>query len=183
MILNDFALHTLCEHTQLVHPYQPENVGPCSVDLTLSPNLKFEGDATQDKIWFDWDLIKDGPFVLRPGEFVLASTAEVISMPRDRTGELVLRSSAARMGLDHCFSGLVDPGFYGQLTLELRNNLRHHSIELCDGMRLVQMVVTTMTSQAVQSYDTVGFYQGQAGPTVSNLRVKREHRARANNRR
>ena len=104
-------------------------------------------------------------------------------MPRDRVGFLMLRSTAARMGLEHSFSGLVDPSFEGQLTLELKNDLRTHSILITPGMRLVQLYVESVEGAVQHSYDRVGFYQGQAGPTppqsqrsqYKDLRVLTQH--------
>lgn len=177
MTLSDSLLHTLCEHVQLVHPYNPENVGPCSIDLTLGGEVRPEGNGSRP-FASAVDLYEMGGFELHPGERILATTAEVIRMPRDRVGFLMLRSTAARMGLEHSFSGLVDPSFEGQLTLELKNDLRTHSILITPGMRLVQMYVQSVEGAVMHSYDRVGFYQGQAGPTVSNYRVNSWYAAR-----
>ena len=177
MTLSDSLLHTLCEHAQLVHPYNPEYVGPCSIDLTLGGEVRPEGNGTrpfESTInLHDW-----GGFELHPGERILATTAEVIRMPRDRVGFLMLRSTAARLGLEHSFSGLVDPSFEGQLTLELKNDLKTHSILLSPGMRLVQMYVESVEGAVKHSYNRVGFYQGQSGPTVSNYRTHSWYAAR-----
>ena len=170
MTLSDSLLHTLCEHAQLVHPYNPENVGPCSIDLTLGGEVRPEGNGSRP-FATSVNLHDEGALELHPGERLLATTAEVIRMPRDR-------STAARMGLEHSFSGLVDPSFAGQLTLELKNDLRTHSILITPGMRLVQLYVESVEGTVQHSYDRVGFYQGQAGPTVSNYRVNSWYAAR-----
>ena len=99
-------------------------------------------------------------------------------MPRNRVGFLMLRSTAARMGLEHSFSGLVDPAFEGQLTLELKNDLKSHVIHLSPGMRLVQLYLESVEGAVVDTYDRVGFYQGQSGPTVSNYRINSWYSAR-----
>lgn len=177
MTLADSQLHTMCEHLGMVHPYNPENVGPASIDLTLHSQIAIQSYET-GPLWERRDLFDDGPYMLAPGEFILASTAEVVTMPRHLCGQLMLRSSAARMGLEHSFSGLVDPTFAGQLTLELRNNLRRRPIEISQGMRIVQLVVSEMKGTCVRPYDKTGWYQGQAGPTPSNERVKAGHRPR-----
>lgn len=167
MTLSDSLLHTLCEHAQLVHPYKPENVGPCSIDLTLDGAIRPEGELSPPFL-SEESMYEAGFYRLRPGERILASTAEVIRMPRDRVGFLMLRSTAARMGLEHSFSGLVDPLFEGQLTLELKNDLSTHSIILTPGMRLVQLYVERVEGTVLKGYDKTGHYQGQSGPTRSN---------------
>jgi dCTP deaminase len=177
MTLSDSLLHTLCEDAQLVHPYNPENVGPCSIDLTLGGEIRPEGNGSR-AFENTLSLHEMGAFELHPGERVLATTAEVIRMPQDKVGFLMLRSTAARMGLEHSFSGLVDPSFEGQLTLELKNDLKTHVILLSPGMRLVQMYVEGVEGAVEEGYDSVGFYQGQAGPTESNYRVHTWHQAR-----
>ncbi|MGB0293044.1 MAG: dCTP deaminase [Luteolibacter sp.] len=177
MTLSDSLLNKLCEEAQLVYPYKPENVGPCSVDLTLGGEVRPEGNGSR-AFASTLDLHELGAFELHPGERVLATTAEVIRMPRDKVGFLMLRSTAARMGLEHSFSGLVDPLFEGQLTLELKNDLKTHSIVLTQGMRLVQMYVQSVEGAVQHGYDKVGFYQGQSGPTVSNYRVNSWYAAR-----
>lgn len=171
MPLSDTLLHTLCEHAQLVHPYKPENVGPCSIDLTLDGSLRPEGELSPPFL-AEESMYEAGFYRLRPGERILASTAEIIRMPRDRVGFLMLRSTAARMGLEHSFSGLVDPLFEGQLTLELKNDLSNHSIILSPGMRLVQLYVERVEGTVLKGYDKTGHYQGQAGPTMSNRLLK-----------
>ena len=174
MTLSDSQLHTLCEHRQLVYPYIYENVGPCSVDLTLGGLIRPEG--TGSKPFEKCIDIYESGYELEPGERILATSFEVVRMPRDKVGYLMLRSTAARMGLEHSFSGLVDPNFEGQLTLELKNDLRNHTIRIDAGMRLVQMSVDHILGTVWHGYDQTGFYQGQAGPTVSNYRTKEKGR-------
>jgi dCTP deaminase len=177
MTLSDSQLHTLCQCRQLVHPYYPENVGPCSIDLTLGAVIRPEGVGDRP-FTEEVNMYVEGAYVLHPGERVLATTQEVISMPLDKVGKLMLRSTAARLGLEHSFSGLIDPFFEGQLTLELKNDLQTHTISLMPGMRLIQMSVETVIGKVEKGYDKVGWYQGQAGPTVSNYRTRSEHKPR-----
>jgi dCTP deaminase len=87
------------------------------------------------------DLSKDGPYLLPPGGFVLASTVEVFHLPLDLTGEFRMKSSGARSGLNHLMASHADPGWHGSvLTLELHNVLRHHHIRLTRGMRIGQVL-------------------------------------------
>ena len=90
--------------------------------------------------WFEVDLTERG-YALDPGEFILAHTAETITIPDDCSAMVLLRSSAARAGYEHSLAGWCDPGFSGQITLELRNNLRFRHLPVSAGLRLCQLVV------------------------------------------
>lgn len=177
-MLSDHQLHEVAL-SGLVQPYKEAYLQPCSIDLTLGSGLLIEDHGTQNNprsgaIWNEHDL--DFVFYdLAPGEFVLAHTAEIIQMPAEMVGDLVLRSSAARMGFDHCLSGLIDPGFEGQLTLELRNNLRWGTLRLEAGMRIAQLTVNLLDTAPKATYEQTGWYQGQMGPTKSNGRVLSKH--------
>lgn len=74
---------------------------------------------------------KDGPFVLYPGEFILAHTHEVFNLPNHISASYALKSSMARIGLEHLNAGWCDAGWHGSvLTLELKNMTRCHEIVL-----------------------------------------------------
>ena len=75
------------------------------------------------------------------------------------TGELRLKSSAARNGLDHALAGWIDPGFDGTLTLELH---AHRPIELQAGKAYVQLVVASCLATPARSYQQTGRYVGEA---------------------
>ena len=169
MICNDYTLNNLAEQG-LVQPYNKRHLQPCSIDLTLGQHLKVENPSSADAVWMDVQL--DGTyFSLSPGEFILAHTEETVKIPEDCCGDLVLRSSAARAGFDHCLSGLCDPGFEGQLTLELRNNLRNHHLKIEAGMRICQLVIYKLDYPAETPYALRGSYQNQMGATASNNRL------------
>src|SRR6201993_526480 len=112
----------------------------------------------------------DEPFVLHPGEFVLASTYEVITLPDDLAGRLEGKSSLGRLGLlTHSTAGWIDPGFSGHVTLEL-SNVATLPIKLWPGMKIGQLCILRLTSPAEHPYGSarVGSkYQGQRGPTPS----------------
>jgi len=101
-------------------------------------------------------------FALAPGEFVLAQTQQVFNLPNDIAAEFRLKSSGARSGLDQALAVWCDPGWHGSvLTLELRNNLRHHSLLLRTGMPIGQMVFWRGESVSESaSYATKGRYNG-----------------------
>jgi dCTP deaminase len=114
-------------------------------------------------------------FVLHAGEFALGSTLEWVAVPNDLVGRLEGKSSLGRVGLIiHSTAGYVDPGFGGQITLEL-SNLGTVPIMLYPGMRIAQISFETMTTPADRPYASPGLqsrYQGQIGPTESRLRVR-----------
>jgi dCTP deaminase len=112
----------------------------------------------------------DDAFVLHPGEFVLGSTLEVISLADDLAARLEGRSSYGRLGLlTHSTAGFIDPGFSGHVTLEL-SNVANLPITLWPGMKIGQVCVFALSSPAEHPYGSAVYgsrYQGQRGPTPS----------------
>jgi dCTP deaminase len=112
----------------------------------------------------------DEPFVLHPGEFALASTYEVVSLPDDIAGRLEGKSSLGRLGLlTHSTAGFIDPGFSGHVTLEL-SNVATLPIMLWPGMKIGQLCLFRLSSPAEHPYGSAVYgsrYQGQRGPTAS----------------
>ena len=115
--------------------------------------------------------IADGePFILHPGEFVLGSTYELVTLPDDIAARLEGKSSLGRLGLlTHSTAGFVDPGFSGHVTLEL-SNVATLPIKLWPGMKIGQLCFIRLTSAADKPYGSSEYssrYQGQRGPTAS----------------
>lgn len=109
------------------------------------------------------------PYVLRPGEFILAHTIERFDLPLDLSCEYKLKSSMGRIGLDHATAGWVDPGFRGSLTLEITNNTKFHSIELRYGDRIGQITFHRHTPVPYdKSYAVRGRYNDDA--SVSQIK-------------
>ena len=117
--------------------------------------------------------IKTDTYVLLPGQFVLATTMEYISLPNDLTAFVEGRSSLGRMGLFIQNAGWVDPGFKGEITLELFNANRC-AIELKAGRRVGQLVFAEMDQSALNPYN--GKYQGQTGATGSRVFMDKERK-------
>jgi len=135
---------------------------PASIDLTLSRSFR-----TQRGSHFN----QNSPFYMDSHQFLLGSTEEEILMPDDCMGFVVGRSSWARKGLGVEVAGLVDPGFRGQLTLEMFN-LTDEPLLLTPGSRICQMAVAMLVRAADRPYgsdDHWGSYQGQMGATPSVL--------------
>lgn len=110
------------------------------------------------------------PFILHPGEFVLASTLEQLTLPDDIAARVEGKSSLGRLGLlTHATAGFVDPGFTGHVTLEL-SNVATLPIKLWPGMKIGQLCFFQLSSPSTQPYGSRGrgsHYQGQRGPTAS----------------
>jgi len=139
----------------LFNIFDTEQVNPASYDLTLDRQLILltaDGKVEQN--------IPDYGFVLNPGMAILMSTIEYISVPDDHAANIYLKSSLARSGLDHALAGWVDPGFRGNLTLELHS---HRPIRLFYGQRIVQIVFYALDQKSYNPY--AGKYQDQRGVT------------------
>ena len=112
----------------------------------------------------------DEPFVLHPGEFVLGSTYEVVTLPDDIAARVEGKSSLGRLGLlTHATAGFVDPGFSGHVTLELAN-VATLPIKLYPGMKIGQFCFFRLSSSSQHPYGSQKYgsrYQGQRGPTPS----------------
>ena len=112
----------------------------------------------------------DEPFILHPGEFVLGSTFELVTLPDDIAARLEGKSSLGRLGLlTHSTAGFVDPGFSGHVTLEL-SNVATLPIKLWPGMKIGQLCFFRLTSASENPYGSEKYgsrYQGQRGPTAS----------------
>lgn len=160
----------------IVEPWNPTHLQPASIDLTLSrdilvmgtpPSVIVVGEPGEYPQRISADRID-----LAPDQFVLASTAETIAIPTHLVGQINGRSSWARKGLIvHTTAGFIDPGFRGQITLELKN-VGHDVLTLHEGDRICQLVLMHMTSPALRPYgsDELGsHYQGQSGTTASAI--------------
>ncbi|HSP75269.1 MAG TPA: dCTP deaminase, partial [Cryobacterium sp.] len=110
------------------------------------------------------------PFILHPGEFVLGSTYEKVTLPDDVAARLEGKSSLGRLGLlTHSTAGFIDPGFTGHVTLEL-SNVATLPIKLWPGMKIGQLCFFRLSSPAERPYGSSAYssrYQGQRGPTAS----------------
>jgi dCTP deaminase len=160
-------------------PYDAAMVQPSSVDVRLDRFFRvFENHLYPhiDPSIEQPDLTRlieagpDEPFVLHPGEFALASTYEIVSLPDDIAGRLEGKSSLGRLGLlTHSTAGFIDPGFSGHVTLEL-SNVATLPIMLWPGMKIGQLCLFRLSSPAEHPYGSAVYgsrYQGQRGPTAS----------------
>lgn len=160
-------------------PYDPALIQPASIDVCLDryfrlfDNHKYsviDPAAHQPELTRLVEVDPTEPFVLHPGEFVLASTLELITLPNDVSARLEGKSSLGRLGLlTHSTAGFIDPGFSGHVTLEL-SNMATLPIKLWPGSKIGQLCFFRLTSASEHPYGTgpnKNRYQGQRGPTAS----------------
>ena len=160
----------LSDKTLEIYPIEPEQIQPASVDVRLGDTFSIVEDSSTGIIDLEHEIkyktIKTDTYVLLPGQFVLATTKEYFVLPDDLTAFVEGRSSLGRMGLFIQNAGWVDPGFRGEITLELYNANRC-AIELKAGRRVGQLVFAQMDQAAENPYR--GKYQGQTGATGSRV--------------
>jgi dCTP deaminase len=162
-----------------LEPYQPEMIQPSSIDVRLDrffrlfDNHKYpfiDPAEDQPELTRLVEVDSDQPFILHPGEFVLGSTYELVSLPDDVAARLEGKSSLGRLGLlTHSTAGFIDPGFSGHVTLEL-SNVATLPIKLWPGMKIGQMCFFRLSSPTERPYGSSEYssrYQGQRGPTAS----------------
>ena len=162
-----------------IRPYDPQDLQPSSVDLHLDRSFRvfrnnrypfIDVRAPQPDLTELLTVADDEPFVLHPGEFVLGQTLEWVELPNDLVARLEGKSSLGRLGLlIHSTAGYVDPGWKGNLTLEL-SNVANLPIALYFGMKIGQISFFKMSSPVDRPYGSPSLgskYQGQSEPTAS----------------
>ncbi len=178
MILSDKTIMKMLKDNTLgIEPLEQAQIQPASVDIRLGDTFSIVEDSPTGIITLESEIkyktIKTDTYILLPGQFVLATTMEYISLPDDLTAFVEGRSSLGRMGLFIQNAGWVDPGFKGEITLELFNANRC-AIELKAGRRVGQLVFAQMDAPALNPYN--GKYQGQTGATGSRVYMDKERK-------
>ncbi len=180
MLLSDRDIRSEIDAGRVkLDPYEPGMIQPSSIDVRLDKffrvfdNHKYtaiDPAADQPDLTRLIEITNDEPFVLHPGEFVLGSTYESVTLPDDIAARLEGKSSLGRLGLlTHSTAGFVDPGFEGNVTLEL-SNVATLPINLWSGMKIGQLCFVRLSSPAEHAYGSVKYgsrYSGQRGPTAS----------------
>ena len=188
MLLSDRDIRAELERERIrLEPYEPGMIQPSSIDVRLDryfrlfDNHKYpfiDPAEDQPELTHLIEVRPEEPFILHPGEFVLASTFEAVTLPDDVAARLEGKSSLGRLGLlTHSTAGFIDPGFSGHVTLEL-SNVANLPIKLWPGMKIGQLCIFRLSSPAEHPYGSAVYgsrYQGQRGPTPSrsaqNFRV------------
>jgi dCTP deaminase len=180
MLLSDRDIKSEIDKKRVVlEPCDLNMIQPSSVDVRLDrlfrtfENHKYahiDPAENQPELTREVGVASKEAFILHPGEFVLGSTYEVITLPDDIAGRLEGKSSLGRLGLlTHSTAGFIDPGFSGHVTLEL-SNVANLPIKLWPGMKIGQLALFRLSSPAEHPYGSSVYgsrYQGQRGPTPS----------------
>ncbi|MFD1571951.1 dCTP deaminase [Halorubrum laminariae] len=196
MILSDAdILDRLADGDLAIEPLDDvdQQVQPASVDLRLGERfLEFQRtnipcihptEADEVGEYVTETTVEEGEeFILHPGDFVLGTTAERVEIPPDLLATVQGRSSLGRLAIViHATAGIVDPGYRGQITLEL-SNLGAAPVALTPGMRVSQLIFTELKRPADRPYgtDRGSKYQDQDGPQASRIGDDTEFAAASN---
>jgi dCTP deaminase len=190
MILSDTDIRRrLTDGDLVVDPLaDPElQIQPASIDLRLGreflefkrtniPCIHPNSEQEVDEYVEETHVGEGEEFILHPGDFVLGTTKERVEIPEDLLGTVQGRSSLGRLAVViHATAGIVDPGYRGQITLEL-SNLGTAPVALQPDMRISQVIFTELKSPASEPYgsDRGSKYQDQAGPQASRIQSDEE---------
>jgi dCTP deaminase len=179
VVLSDRTISRLIEEGRIgIDPFDPSLMQPSSLDVRVDRyfrvfrnsrypyiDVKVEQEELTELVEAD-----DEAFILHPGEFVLGSTLERVTLPDDLVARLEGKSSLGRLGLlIHSTAGFIDPGWDGHVTLEL-SNVANLPITIYPEMKIGQLSFVQLTEAAERPYGSAGIgskYQGQRGPTPS----------------
>lgn len=180
MLMSDRDIRAEIEAGNIgLEPLEMGLLQPSSFDVRLDrffrlfDNHKYayiDPAENQDDLTRLVEVRSDEAFILHPGEFVLGSTYEFVTLPDNIAARLEGKSSLGRLGLmTHSTAGFVDPGFKGHVTLELAN-VSNLPIKLWPGMKVGQLCFFQLSSPSETPYGSAKYnsrYQGQRGPTAS----------------
>lgn len=171
MLLSHEELRRIVE-LEIITPVDVKDINAASIDIHLGDTILWESDndgltkiidfqARQPVSFEPYVMDADG-WVLEPGDFILAQSREVFNLPNWLSAEYKLKSSMARIGLEHMNAGWCDAGWNGSvLTLELKNMCNHHSIRIRPGDAIGQMIFFRHEPVPTEaSYASKGRYNG-----------------------
>ena len=187
MVLSDRTIKRLLAEGRIgIDPYDEALLQPSSVDVRVDRYFRVFHNARyafidvkepQEDLTELVEIDGDRPFILHPGEFVLGSTLERVTLPDDIVARLEGKSSLGRLGLlIHSTAGFIDPGWDGHVTLEL-SNVANLPIALYFGMRIGQISFFRMSSPVERPYGSKELgskYQGQREPTASAIHADQD---------
>ena len=180
MVLSDRTIESFIAEGRIkIDPFDAGLIQPSSVDVRVDRHFRvfrnsrypyIDVKQPQEALTEALEIEGDEPFILHPGEFVLGSTLERVTLPDDLVARLDGKSSLGRLGLlIHSTAGFIDPGWDGHVTLEL-SNVANLPITIYHGMKIGQISFMQMTEPAAAPYGSSSLgskYQGQRGPTPS----------------
>lgn len=163
MILSDKSIKIVLDNEWVKIIPKPEAIQPASVDLKLGNEIKcLNGE--------EYDLSNDNIYVLKPHDFVLASTLEYVEIPNFLVGIVNGKSSLGRLGIMvHVTAGYIDPGFKGNITLELYN-CSSENFQLKEGMNICQLILEELSTECENPYGSEclnSHYQDSKGTVYS----------------
>ena len=165
-----------------------KQIQPSSIDMRLGKEFKVfkvirkayidPKDEEDLSLYMESTTVKDGEaFIIHPNEFALATTLEYVKVPDDLVARVEGRSSMGRLGVTmHVTAGFIDPGFEGNITLEI-SNIGAMPVALYPGQRVCQIVFETMTTPSELPYghpDRNSKYMGQTSPESSRIKLDYE---------
>jgi dCTP deaminase len=192
-VLADFEIRKANDDSYLtIAPWREEQLQPVSYDLLLSEEIRASiaafgpgvglidpkglSDRTDALRPGDGEYLNPGiihpdkGYRIAPGEFMLACTEEVVTLSPHMAARVEGKSSLGRLGIQvHITAGFIDPGFSGQITLEIAN-VAPWAMMLYTGMPIAQIVLTPVSTPE-RDYTQTGHYNGQRGPTESRYRL------------
>ena len=182
MILCDKDIKERLGKSILLEPFETEQIGSSNVDLRLGYEFRVFKHVAQTHIdpyekqdakqYTELHTIKDGePFTIHPGEFVLATTYEKVSIPADLVASIDGRSSLGRLGIIIQTAAMIDAGFEGQITLELAN-IGKMPVNIYPKMRICRMTFHRLTQECENPYN--GKYKNQIPAAGSNIEADKE---------
>ena len=173
MLLSDRSIMKAIKEENLILPYNSGNLQPCSYDVTLDSVFKtiskdhetsYIDAVTKETIDCSYFTMNNKNYTLMPGEFVLGSTIETVKIPNGIAARFEGKSSLGRIGLStHITAGFIDPGFRGNITLEI-HNVNAVPIMMHAGMKIGQLCFMTLDNEAERPYGSSelgSHYQGQ----------------------
>lgn len=142
-VLSDYTIHEMVDEL-FKEPINNEDIQPASVDLHLASDL-----INLDGVEFN---LNDDDYLLQPGEFILGSTKEYVTLPDNLVAQVDGKSSIGRLGIDiHKTAGWIDPGFHGRITLEIKND-SDKIFRLAEGMNICQIIFMGLSSPCERAY-------------------------------
>jgi dCTP deaminase len=180
VVLSDRTIRRLIAEGRIgIEPFDDALMQPSSLDVRVDAYFRvfrnsrypyIDVKARQEELTELVEVVGDEAFILHPGEFVLGSTLERVTLPDDLVARLEGKSSLGRLGLlIHSTAGFIDPGWDGHVTLEL-SNVANLPITIYPGMKIGQISFVQLSEPAERPYGSAGIgskYQGQRGPTPS----------------
>lgn len=161
-VLPDHEIENLCKDEGLISPYTRSQLQPASYDVLLASRILVPmglkevnlAEPLPDNLYYERVIGGDvgGGYLLRPGDFILGATLERVEIPNNVVGRIEGKSSLARLGITaHITAGYLDPGFRGNVTLEIVN-LWPRPIRIWPGQRIAQLGFEWMSSACIRPY-------------------------------